>query len=125
MQYISTFSIGGSMAASTLCILSVVSRHMYLIKYCNNKKYIFRLCQIKYYYTRQAVIIYFSGPMIRIPAYCSIGHEFESWSFQNNSLWAKNIYRQALCLVLYEYTRQLGNMTQWGKYENDNCIWFP
>ena len=33
MQYISTFSIGGYMAAITLCILSVVSRHvMYLIK---------------------------------------------------------------------------------------------
>ena len=36
------------MAASTLCILSVVSRHiMYLITYFSNNYMFLRLCQIK------------------------------------------------------------------------------
>ena len=51
MLYISTFSFGICMAASTLCIRSVVSRHiMYLIKYYSNNK-------ISFDYVKQTITI--------------------------------------------------------------------
>ena len=54
-------SINSGMAASTLCILSVVSRHiMYIIKYCSNIKIYFPAMSNKLlpYHTPQTVCSY-------------------------------------------------------------------